>query len=695
MAMHRPLARRALRLEQAAPIRHGNLRTRNLDSATRRQPQGTPEPQACRLHRDRGAAPPRVTATEQGELGMDFRDFNVEVNGQPGLSFLRPAPLWPGRRNTMVVSFTHPPGKAECAVTLDVIAPDGRRRTESARLTGDRVSLDIGPLTSPTLYDYEHGALYRRGYRLHLRVEEPTTGDLIMEWGFLQGLTQDPECERLHLGDREHVLYNDGYIPEGKMWHPMQYSGAPMDPPISLRLHPSVLVDQDQVVVMYRLREKPAVPGPITALLVARDANGKEMFARTPVSVTGEWQELPLSVADWPTGDYRIELWPEIGGRVYEDGPWLCYRRRERRATDVPVSPLAPFRLKLDASRPVREYSHPAAVGKVGEDVDGWYAVFVQGSGSYGFRVAGEPFIRRLTSMFIKDLVGEIFVAAADLTGRCVEVIDEGADDGVLEHLRLVPVTEASVKALRKAAEQPPSAVRGVEDWGDYFMWIKVKDKNALDESEIDAMLEGQREVGVSSSAWSLGRSTLCYRTKLTDVDRRSVSPWAPGWTSIWPDFTVWGQYDAKIDAWEAAVELGRKRGIPIYGWLCLNRHYMRGALRSRWAESHPEFHHVLRDGYTRDITRLEFFFEEVRQERLNVFGEALTYGPDGICIGCCRQPPMASHNPRMVEAYIRETGDDPRDLDVTDGERYFRWIRWRAQWLTLMLRELRKKVQA
>jgi len=45
---------------------------------------------------------------------MDFRDFNLEVNGEPGTSFLHPAPLWPGQPNKMTVSFAKDDVAAAC-----------------------------------------------------------------------------------------------------------------------------------------------------------------------------------------------------------------------------------------------------------------------------------------------------------------------------------------------------------------------------------------------------------------------------------------------------------------------------------------------------------------------------------------------------------------------------------------------------
>ena len=60
----------------------------------------------------------------------------------------------------------------------------------------------------------------------------------------------------------------------------------------------------------------------------------------------------------------------------------------------------------------------------------------------------------------------------------------------------------------------------------------------------------------------------------------------------------------------------------------------------------------------------------------MDILVEAAGLGPDGLTIGCCRQPPMAGYNPAMVAEYRRVAGVDPRTLDYTDGEPFQRWLR-------------------
>ena len=138
--------------------------------------------------------------------------------------------------------------------------------------------------------------------------------------------------------------------------------------------------------------------------------------------------------------------------------------------------------------------------------------------------------------------------------------------------------------------------------------------------------------------------------------------------------------------------------GLRIDAWLTMNRHYSPssygGALTSSWARQHPEVKRYPKHTNEPDLSRVEFFFAEARRERVDILVEAAGLGPDGLTIGCCRQPPMAGYNPAMVAEYQRIAGVDPRTLDYTDGEPFQRWLRWRCRGLTELLRELRGELR-
>ena len=84
-------------------------------------------------------------------------------------------------------------------------------------------------------------------------------------------------------------------------------------------------------------------------------------------------------------------------------------------------------------------------------------------------------------------------------------------------------------------------------------------------------------------------------------------------------------------------------------------------------------------------------FFPEVRKERVDVFLEVARNSPDGLLVGCCRQAPMLLYEPEMVAAFKAETGIDPQAIDAPNHDDYLRWIKWRADHFTQVLRDLRQ----
>jgi len=623
-------------------------------------------------------------------------DWIVSVNGKTAADQETPLPVLPGRANSLTVRAAQDPAEEDLRAVLEVITADGRRRVERATMGPQGASLDLGPFTAPALYDYESGVVHRRGYRLRLRVEHAAGGKKAAGWSFYQGLTRDAEAEWLFPGETERVVYNDGHIPEDQsVWNPLLYSGAPMDPPILLRLAPEVLLDPDRVVAMYRLRGTPPVPGPIRATLVAGGEGAHEPRYAAEVEVDGEWQRTELPARGWPEGAYAVELRPEVGGKAYCEGPVLTYRRKPVRPGAVSVSPLSPFTLQLDPERDVVAVDEPPPEGVIEAEVQGWHAVFALADGPCGVRVGGEPWTRRVEPPTVPEL-GAVFVAACDLTGRRITIVHDSVSEKGIRSVRLVPVTEASVKAFRRLAENPPSVLCGVDDWWSYFL-SHLREPAALDHGEFDRIMQGQREVGITSLAWAVGRSWVQYHSKLPDACLFPCADLSPEHIERYPYHEIWAHVVRDLDGWGYPLARRHKHGMKLHGWLCMNRHYdavsFDGVFQSPWMRSHPEFNHQSKGDGSRDVSRVEYFFQEARRERLDILEEAAGFGPDGLVIGCCRQPPMAGYNEEMVRAYVDETGDDPRELDITDGERFSKWLRWRAEWFTVMLRDLRRRL--
>ena len=287
------------------------------------------------------------------EIQIAFNDYAVTDENQPIL-------IYPGRENTLRLTWTPRVGVGECRTVVEIVAPDGRRNVASHTCHAGRTcDLPLGRFAVPAAYEFEAGVVYRRGYRINLTLTSLGSSTPMVYLGWYQGLTRDRDAESFYAGYAKRVVFNDGYIPASdeaamkdvtaggetsdlrtRKWYPFDESGRPMDPPIELCLAPAVLVDQDQCTVRFRSREKSPEIGEMDAELVVQDAEGREVCPPAKVVVKPKWQEQPLQVAEWPTGEYSIELRPQLEGEDY-DGPVLVYRRQRENDDEVQVSPLA------------------------------------------------------------------------------------------------------------------------------------------------------------------------------------------------------------------------------------------------------------------------------------------------------------------------------------------------------------------
>lgn len=654
----------------------------------------------------------------------------------------RPARVYPAGSNGVSVSLKE--GNGSKSACLELIFPDGGKRTERKPLKHGHAEFDLGPLCAPAVYEYENGVVFRRWYRCNLSLE--SHGTVIAEYRLAAVCSRDPDADWLMPDAPERCVYNDGYIAEGKRWDPFGESSTAMEPALQIRLAPVVLLNQDDVTVRFRTRPDPPV-GALRARLRLRNEEGEDVVAPVTVEADTEWQERRIDVASRPVGRYRVSLQPIAGDVEYTDGPSLTYTRREPDRDRVPVSPYAPFAFWRDRSRGIVDIeSWPeslpdgwkvadrggasALVNRgdpslptvpVAEGLKGHYAVFLEAVRSIYVRVGDEDIVRHVFGPE-KPEFGPVFVAAADMTGQCIELLPDnlerlrrflgekdvnsprmqrlvtesepqaGTDVRAgVRRIRLVPVTAESVREFHDLTANPPYELRAVDDWWDY---LQAWDRAGTE--QIDTMIEGQRELGISVLNWAVGRSWVQYPTQLPDAQLFPCVPLtAELLESAHPHLLVWEEVLRCCDMLRYPLEQRGKYDLRIQGWLAMNRHYSPqsrgGVFTSPWVRSHPEFYQYKKDMRSVDFSRVEYFFPEVRRERLDILEEVAAYGPDGLVIGCCRQPPMAGYNPKMVAAYTEETGVDPTKIDIEDGKPYLDWIQWRADHLTAVLRELRE----
>ena len=629
------------------------------------------------------------------------------------------------------------PGDPEFQGRVTRRLPFGRTVTET-RSFRRRISFDLGPLTAPGRYEFEAGAVYFRGYRIELQV---TVRDWTKTWVFRQQLSREVTTERLGMGEGglpvKALRFVDGG-PERVVFDP-KLASANL---ISLRMHPDVLLHQDRLSLLAEIRPG-AGPERVEGEMRISDASGKSLWTRELTLTRQEGiRKVPVPVEGWPDGNYRVQFLPKVGGRLWPDGPALDYRRRTEPPDSLPLTPLATWRLRIDPGRPeIRVRNFRRAHGRWGDSpldaeswewkplpndgvalvgrgdytsppvtlrppVEGTYAVFL-GTGGSGLhvQVGREGLIRDAPPTQLGE---ETFVTAADLTGEVIRFYSAGdpgrwldwkkagQQRGMATLLRLVPVTPQSARKLKNRMSSPPTPLSAVNDWACYFdvVWARLLP------DQFRSIACGQSELGFGAIGWSVGRSWVEYHSRLPRTTRFPCASYEEAKQNR--DFSPhdYGRRIHMINEYDALTQVNGTREdcrAQVWPWLAMQRHYgadrYGGIFASEFYRRHQQWWRIAKDGS--DSRGLSYYFPQVRKERVDILLEVAEREADGLLVGCDRQVPMLLYNPEMVAAYRKATGVDPRKIDVSAGRPYRDWVRWRADFFTQVLRDLKAGLAA
>ncbi len=642
----------------------------------------------------------------------------LHFNGAPFDSREGEAVLLPGAANRLEIArpLGASPGE-ELTVKWELRAGDGRRRSGESRISdsASRAVCELGPLAAPPVYEFEAGQVFQRGYRLTARVMD-STGRPIRSWSFFQEHGKTPSEAQQGMGEVEPLAQPIRLVPgesERVVYNPRFGSLGPL----SLRLGESVLTSQDLLDIRAKLNAG-EVPGRMLCVLRVAAADGKELWRKEVDLVKGaEWSTDRVDASGWPAGEYRVDLGPIVDGRTW-DGPRLRYRRRAARGQELLVSPVAPWKLERDATRPeirIRDFRNGhqdagahwrwiegpgGAVAAAGNGdfqssplilrpaARGHYAVFVIFQGEGGLIQVGRHGLIR--GVALSNLSSEVFVEAADLTGEEIRIYPSRDPKSQVVSLRLVPVTAASARRLAHTLANPPTPLYAVNDWAEYFgmSWARLLP------DQFTSIVCVQAEFGFRTVGWSVGRSWVEYPSKLPGArvfpcvpyDRAKVKdPFDYG-----PRIVMMNQHDPLAGAYAG----GKRCQTQVWPWLGMHRHYgvnsYGGIFSCPFYREHPEWRQVSKDGKP---SGLSFYYPEVRKERVDILVEVAERGADGLMVGCDRQVPMLRYEPRMVEEFRAQTGIDAAAIDAATGPAYEKWIRFRAAFFTETLRELKRRL--
>ncbi len=588
----------------------------------------------------------------------------------------------------------------------------------------------LGPMTMPAEYIFEAGDVFFIGYQIELKVAESDTQRSVFHGRWCQGLAEEEQAKSWRIFPRKiasPVAAGPGRLEAGGPRKVAYNPKRGIESPLHMKLKGEVIHDQNNLTVLYRLMPCVA-PKQLPCKLTITDTEGHvKCIKHVTAGCEDKWRELGIRVKDWPDGDFNIDLYPEIKGTFWEEGPSLTYKRRTTGENEVQLSPMAPWTLERDTGREglvitnwedftqsmgislpsgwhfAPEEDGNALVAVKGNPQDpfelpvaegGIYAIFVTPYADGCYLQAGDdPLVRPVSGHQIRDenngailqqyleLSGqeatEVFVTAADFSENPLRVFglgDESSGSAGLACLRLVPVTSNSLENFQETTSTPPVPLYGVNDWGCFFSSKKML-RHSKDQLEM--IIAGQSELGLKTADWSVGRSGVTYESQLPKVKRVLRGP--SGVDPLAEVLEHSEKWESEIWAWFAMMEYGAQKPERVTALFL----------------EHPEYKRWLKNAEAPDAGEtgggqlLSFYFQEVRQSKTDVLLETAERGVEGLLVGTGRLSPVIHYHPAMVKEYREKFGVDPLHIDAAQPGLYQHWISWRADFFTQLLREL------
>lgn len=134
-----------------------------------------------------------------------------------------------------------------------------------------------------------------------------------------------------------------------------------------------------------------------------------------------------------------------------------------------------------------------------------------------------------------------------------------------------------------------------------------------------------------------------------------------------------------------ASVRMNPVYPLKADGWVGDS---MARFFNSKFWWDHPEWRVRYRDG--REHPALSYAFPEVRARVLGIVREALERDVDGIDLDFLRHPPCFGYEESLVKGYLERFQLDPKTLPDDND---VRWLHYRAEFVTMLLREIRQAV--
>ena len=311
---------------------------------------------------------------------------------------------------------------------------------------------------------------------------------------------------------------------------------------------------------------------------------------------------------------------------------------------------------------------------------------------------------RLTTPAYRTRCIHELFWKAADLTrldlvlGQRSMRVTEGDGPGThqsaparIAYIKLVPLSEHQVERLKADRDRRDTKrLFGHNDAHGPHQFCRPMTEEAL-RRHIEAF--GDSDFG--RLYWEAGGGDeLNYFTEIGRMTTRDLvedfqDPVYRYQAESWRHFV---QQD--IDPFRVILDRSHEMGLELHaGYRVAGFHYPppydHFNSGDTFYKRHPELRGIDRDG--RVAPRVSYAFPEARQFVVSVLREIALLGVDGIALLYNRRPPLLDHEPPLVDGFIAEYGQDPRQLPEDDD----RWLTYRARTLTQFMREVVEALDA
>ena len=325
------------------------------------------------------------------------------------------------------------------------------------------------------------------------------------------------------------------------------------------------------------------------------------------------------------------------------------------------------------------DFRRKASAIRINPNLKGWYQVaiglynpdtFVTG---VNVKLSSDSFFDFVQCSSYEECPEEVVFKSANLTGQ--ELI-LGQPDGYSVYIDYVKFTPVQPQATRKSRWK----VGAIND----FFSLNYDQLFKGAPADIERCVWLHREAGFNVMYWLAAGGSCFYRTRVGSMNM--------------PDSRERTQPFNWLIEKHNVIRLARKQcekaGMAFYPWFRINNEYG-GAIKflgksvaSKFWLEHPEFRAVDRNG-KKTLYWLSFAYPEVREYKLALAKEMVSWGASGIFIDTQRHPPMTQYAPAAVNSFRKIHGDDPRRLPEDDE----RWLRHKSSFFTEFMRALRVEI--